>query len=156
RIMACLCELVPGTNGKAIVAAIDAVAHCCAQFACNGPFMLDCQIRNAAPGIEPIGGRECGRRANVEASAAAAANILLRRIGRQFQRGENCAEKEPGAELARYQIGVLALPPQSCGGSEGLFHERCRVDEYLYVAARVRKQPARQALEPRLDNVVIV
>ena len=82
--------------------------------------------------------------------------ILFASVGRQVQRGENCAEKEPRAELARYQIGMLALPPQPGGGGERLLHERCRIDEYLYGGARVREQPARHPLEPRLYDVVIV
>ena len=57
---------------------------------------------------------------------------------------------------ARHQVGVLALPADAGGGGQRLFHHRGGVDEHLHVAARLGDEPARQALEALLDDVVIV
>ncbi len=77
-------------------------------------------------------------------------------VRRQFERGEDRAEKQPRAELARNQIGVLALPAEPGGCRERLLHHRRGVDEHFHVAARLRDQPARELLQPRLDDLVIV
>ena len=51
---------------------------------------------------------------------------------------------------------MLALPTDTRSTGERLFHHRRGVDEDLHIAAGLRCQPARQGLEPRLDDVVIV
>ena len=58
--------------------------------------------------------------------------------------------------MARHQICMLALPAQTAAGGERLFHDRGRIDEYFHVAAGVGRQPARQLLQARFDQVVIV
>src|SRR5207302_9043435 len=63
-------ELVPGADGEAIVAAVDAIAHLGAQFARDRALVLDGEIRDAAPRIEPVGRRKRRGRADVEAGAA--------------------------------------------------------------------------------------
>ncbi len=55
-------------------------------------------------------------------------------VARQLQRGEDRAEKQPGAEFARHQIGVLALPAQSRRLRQRLFHHGGGVDEHLDLA----------------------
>ena len=82
--------------------------------------------------------------------------IGLGRVRRQVEGGEDGAEKQPRAEPARHQIGVLALPADAGRGGQRLFHHRGGVDEHLHVAARLRDEPARQVLEALLDDVVIV
>ena len=82
--------------------------------------------------------------------------ILAGVVRRQFERGEDRAEKQPRAELARDEIGVLALPAEAGGRGERLFHHGGGVDEHLHVAAGLREQPAGERLEPRLDDLVIV
>ena len=77
-------------------------------------------------------------------------------VARQFERGEDRAEKQPGAEFARHQIGVLALPAQPRRLRQRLFHHGGGIDEHLDLAAGRRDQPARQRLQPLLDQVVIV
>lgn len=49
-------KAVPRTGGKAIIAAVNAVAHRGAQFFGKRPFVFDRQIGNAAPRIQPVGG----------------------------------------------------------------------------------------------------
>ena len=127
-----------------------------AQFARDRALVLDGQIGNAAPRIEPVGRGKRRGRADVEAGAAGAAVSGSGCIGRQFERGEDRAEKQPRAVLARHQIGVLALPAEAGARGERLLHHRGGVDEHLHVAAGLRDQPARDRLQPRLDQLVIV
>ena len=47
-------ELVPGADELAVVAAIDAVAHQRAQLLGNGTRVLDGQVRDAAPCVQPV------------------------------------------------------------------------------------------------------
>ena len=149
-------EFVPRTNRQAIVAAVDAVAHQRPQFARDRAFVLDGQIRNAAPRIEPVRLGERRSRADIETGAAGAAIVGLGCVGRQIERGEDRAEKQPRAELARDQIGVLALPAETGAGRQRLFHHRRGIDEHFHVAAGVFDQPARDFFQPRLDQLVIV
>ena len=118
--------------------------------------VLDGEVGDAASRIEPVRRRECRRRADVEAGAAGAAMIAFGVVGRQIERGEDRAEKQPGAELARHQVGVLALPADAGGRGERLFHHRRGVDEDLDLAAGRVDQPAANRFEPRFDHVVII
>ena len=120
------------------------------------PLMLDGEIRNAAPRIEAVRLRKRRGRADVETGTACAATVRLRRIGRQIERGENRAEEQPRAILARDQIGVLALPAETGFFGNRLFHHCRGVDEHFHLAASIFNQPARDLLEPRLDQLVIV
>jgi hypothetical protein len=101
--------------------------------------VLDGEVGNAAPRIEPIGRRERRGRANVEAGLAGAAMVALRRVRRQIERGENGAEEQPRAEFARHQIGVLALPAEAGGRRQRFLHHRRGIDKDLDVAAGVRR-----------------
>ena len=56
-------------------------------------------------------------------------------VARQIERRKNRAEKQPRAELARYEIGMLALPAQSRRLRQGFFHHRRGIDEHLDLAA---------------------
>src|SRR5262249_57439346 len=86
-------ELVPRTHGEAIVAAVDTVAHERTQLTGDRPLVLDRQVRNAAPCIEPIGCRKRRGRADIEASAAIAAVVGFCGISRQIERSENRPEE---------------------------------------------------------------
>src|SRR4029079_2838062 len=93
---------------------------------------------------------------NIDAGAATAAMVLVRAVVGQLERGEDRAEKQPRAELARDQIGVLALPAKAGRLRERLFHDCRRVDEHLDVAAGLVREPARDGFQPRLDDLVII
>ena len=95
-------------------------------------------------------------RTDIETSPAGAAMVLFRRVRRQIERGEDRAEEQPGAVLARNQVGVLALPAQPGRFRQRLLHHRRRVDKDFDIAAGLLDQPASQRLEPRLDDLVIV
>src|SRR5947209_12937326 len=103
-------KLVPRTNRQAIVAAENPVADQRAQFVRDRPLVLDRQVGDAAPRIEPVRRRKSIGRARVEAAAALAAMVALGGIRSERQAEIDLAKKQPGAELARHQIGVLALP----------------------------------------------
>jgi len=81
QLAAGLGEFVPWTDRETIVAAVDAVAHQRTQFARDGALVLDGEIGDAAPRIEPVRRRESVGRADVEASVAGAAMIVRRRVG---------------------------------------------------------------------------
>ena len=97
---ACDCKFVPWTDREAIVAAIDPIADQRTQFAWDLPFVLNGEVGDAAPRIETIGRGKCCRWADLQTSATLAAVIAFGLVRRQFKRGEDCAEKQPGAELA--------------------------------------------------------
>src|SRR4029077_3009999 len=94
-------EFVPGTHGEAIVAAEDAVGHGLAKLRRDMSLMLDGEVGDAGARIELIGRDKGPGRANIEATAASAAMILLWRIGSDLDSGEDRAEEQPRAEVAR-------------------------------------------------------
>ena len=49
----------------------------------------------------------------------------------QLKAGVDDAEEQPIAMLAAQEIGVLALPADSGGGGQRLFHHRRGIDEDL-------------------------
>ena len=150
-------EFVPGADGEAVVAAIDAVAHRRAMLLGDRPAMLDGEVADAAPRIEPAWCREGAGRADVEAGAAAAAPILARRIGRQVERRVDLAEEEPGAVLPAHQVGVLALPAQPGLLRQRLLHHRRGVHEDLHQRLRpAGDHPAGKGFEAGLHHVMIV
>src|SRR5690349_22566644 len=79
-------ELVPGADRKAIIAAIDAVAHERAKRRVDVSFVLDREIGDAAPRVQAIGRGKGARGTNLEAARALTAMIALGRVGRKVQR----------------------------------------------------------------------
>jgi hypothetical protein len=77
-------------------------------------------------------------------------------IARQVGGGEDRAEKQPGAELTRDEVGMLSLPAEARRLRQRLFHHRRGIDKYLDLATGFVEQPSRQRLQPLLDQVVIV
>ena len=149
-------EFVPRANRQAIVTAIYPVAHGHAKLGIDMPLMLDGEIGDAAPRVEPVGAEKGIGRADVEARAALAAMIGLGGIGRQIEAEINLAEEQPGAEIARDEVGVLALPAETGLRGQRFFHHRRGVDEDLQFAAPARNDLLRQSLEAPLDQLVIV
>ena len=90
--------LVPRADGEAVVAAVDPVAHQRPQLARDRALVLDGQVADAAPRIEPVGRREGVGRADVEAAAAAAAMVALGLVRRQ-RRGRSGSR--PGTARSR-------------------------------------------------------
>jgi hypothetical protein len=149
-------KLVPRTDRETIVATIDAIAHGGAKFARDVALVLDGEIGNAAPRIEHIRRGERARGTDIHAAPAGAAMIGRRRVRRQRKRREQRAQKEPGTEVARDEIGVLALPAETCGFGQRLFHDGCGVDEDLDLTSRLAHEPACERLELLFHHLVIV
>jgi hypothetical protein len=112
-------ELVPWAGREAVVAAVDAIAEQRAQRLVDRSLVLDRQIGDAPARVDPVRRREGVGRAGVEAGAALAAmvgfGIVIRQLGRQQQ----LAEEQPGAVVARHEVGVLALPTQPAACAAG-------------------------------------
>src|SRR3984957_14540158 len=119
--MAGLRKLVPWADRQAIVAAIDAISDRLTEFARDRSLAFDGEVGNTTPRIELVGRREGGCRAGVEAGLARAAVIAIGFIARQIGIGEDRAEEQPRAELARHEVGMLALPAQARGLGQGFF-----------------------------------
>ena len=67
-------------------------------------------------------------------------------VGRQLERGEDRAQEQPGAELARHEVGVLALPAEAGLLGERLLHHGGGVDEHLHVGrTRLRRAVSQRA-----------
>src|SRR5438067_977311 len=105
-------ELVPRTHQLAVVTAVDAIADRLAQLNRNGAVVLDGEIGDAAPRIQPPGGDDRTGGAGRDARLAAAAVGAGALIHRQGQVRQDLAEKEPRAPLARDEVGVLADPAE--------------------------------------------
>ena len=107
------CKTVPWTYRGAVVTPVDAVADEWTEFFRNRTFEFDGEIRNAAACVQMVRGRDGCRRADVDASAAAAAAVFRGFVGFQFEGGEGDAEKKEGAELARDEHCTLSMPSDS-------------------------------------------
>ena len=120
-------KTVPRAHRQTIVATKNAVADGRAQFDGDGAFQFDGQIGNAAAGIQlerrsnGVGG------AGGEAAGAFAAMIFLRRVGFQFQGGDNFRQENPVAEFAADDIGVLADKAQTGELGEVTLQQRAGV-----------------------------
>ena len=86
RLRCGLRELVPRADREAVVAAIDAIADRRAEFVRDRPLVLDGEIGDAAPRIEPVGRGKGVGRADVEAGAARAAMVVLGARRRRVRR----------------------------------------------------------------------
>ena len=103
-------ELVPRADGQAVVAAIDAIADRGSKLPRDRALVLDREIGDAAPRVEPIGRRERACRTRVEAGAALSAMVRFRRVGRQLEVGEDAPRnsQEPNSRDTR----LVCLPCQ--------------------------------------------
>src|SRR5690606_22154205 len=123
-------ELVPGTHQLAVVAAEDAVADRRAQLLRDPAVVLDGQVGDATPRIQPVGRGDRPGRTGGDAAAAGAAMRAGRRIHRQRQVQVNLAEEEPGAAVLVDQAGVLADPAQPGVAPQCALQHRRRVHEH--------------------------
>ena len=105
-------ELVPRAHRQAVVAPVDAVAQAAAELLRHRPRMLDRQVGDAPPRIEPERRGEGVGRARPLAGVARAAGLRRRHVRRQRQRRVDRAQEQPVAVLAADEVGMLPLPPQ--------------------------------------------
>src|SRR5438046_1261933 len=120
-------ELVPRTHQLAVVTAVDAIADRLAQLNRNGAVVLDGEVGDAAPRVQPPGGDDRTGGAGGDARLAAAAVGAGALIHRQRQVRQDLAEKEPRAPLARDEVGVLADPAEPGIAGQRLLEHRRRV-----------------------------
>jgi hypothetical protein len=116
--------------------------------------MLDRQVGDAAPGIDPVRPVERLGRADVEAASAGPAMLAMvgRRVRLQLEAGQNDSEEQPAAMLAADEVGMLALPADPGGLGEGLLHPRRGVDEHLELGRRFADAAAaNRAFLPRAE-----
>ena len=126
---AALGEFVPRADQLAIVATVDAIADQWPQLERNRPGMLDGEVRDAAPCIQPVRRNDGLRRADVDAGGATAAMRRDRLARRQGQVDINFAEEKHRSGFTVQQQRVLAAPAlPASGGQLGLQH-RGRVGE---------------------------
>ena len=156
RLTRRLRELVPRADRQTIVAAVDAVAHQRAQFARDQALVLDRQVGDAAPRIEPIGRRKRPGRADIETAPARAAMVGSGASG--GSQGSDRSRRGTATSRSWRETRLVCLPcqpmPARCG--QRLFHHRRGVDEDL---ERARPSPGdriARALQPRFDEIVIV
>ena len=107
--------------------------------------------------IELVGRREGVRRADVQAGPAGAAMVLLRRVGRQGQVGQDDAQEQPGAER-RGKPGWCACPASRApAASASGFSIRGAVSTNTFTSQPAcGLERAGQRLQPSLDQRVIV
>ena len=120
--------------------------------------MLDRQVGNAAPRIDPVRPDERLCRAGVEAARARPAmlSVVGGDVRFQLQAGQDYAEEQPAAMLPADEVGVLALPANPRRLRQRLFHDRRGVDEDLQLRWRLGDDEPRQRLQRLLDRLVIV
>src|SRR5579862_3206542 len=94
--MACRArELVPGTHQLTVVAAVDAVAECRPQLLGNGAMVLDGEVGDAAPRVEPVWCDDRPGGAGRDARLAGTAMSTGALVDGQRQVRQDLAEEEP-------------------------------------------------------------
>src|SRR5437763_218741 len=150
RVRRRLREFVPRTDQLAVVAAVDAIADRFAEPLGDGAPVLDGEVGDAAACIEAPGrddgSRGAGRNAGLTASAVGAGGL----VRRQRQVRQDLAGKEPGAAMARDEVGVLADPAESGVAGERLLEHRRGIDahpvaEWPDVLLKLRGEPGESA-----------
>src|SRR5687767_12327937 len=95
-------EAVPRADKLAVVAAVDPVADERAQLLGDRAFVLDREVRDAAPGVELVGAADRLRGTDLDAALTGAAMVLLPRVEREGKIAVDLAEEEP--EIGRAHV----------------------------------------------------
>ena len=147
---------IPRTHDLTVVAAIDTVADERSQRFRYRATQFDRQIRDAAPGIDPVGGDDGPRRTGVDARGALTAVVADRRIRGQRQIGQDLAEEEARTGIAIEQQGVLASPAQPRALTDRDLHQRRRVDDDAPLVRLIFRDAQGEPLEALAQHLVIV
>lgn len=126
--LAFLGKSIPRAGLKAVVAAEDSVADGGAQFLGDRAFEFDCEVGDAAAGVEDKGLRDGLGGAGGDAALASAAAVFFRRVGGQFGGGEDFGEEEPVAEGAADEVGVFSDEADASALGEVSFKDGAGVD----------------------------
>ena len=149
-------EAVPGADGEAVVAAVDAIAHRRAQLVRDRARDARSSDRRCSAWHRAGTARERRRSGSRQAARAGAAAIRVRRVGREVERGVDLAQEQPGAVRARDEIGVLALPADARRLASGFSITGAVSTNTFTPAPEARDDELRQMLEHPLDHVVVV
>ena len=150
-------ELVPRADREAIVAAVDAVADQRAQLARDRALVLDGEVGDAAPRIEPVGrretprsGRRRGRRGRCRRSPAPAASGGSSSVVKIAPRNSH----EPNSRDTR--LVCLPCQPRPAAAASG-FSITAAVSTNTFTSPPACAISQRASvLQPRLDDLVIV
>ncbi len=119
-------------------------------------FQLDRQVGNAAARVQSIWLRDGAGRASGHATSATAAHRFLGRIRGQFERGEDLAEEEPGAEFSIEQHGALTVPSDPRFRREIALQHRAGIDVNFLLAAMPAQEVIERAQPGEHDLVIVV
>src|SRR5688572_17526070 len=101
------CVPIPGTHQLTVVAPVNAVAYRFAEHRGNRAARLDGEIRNAATGVELIGGNNRLSRTNIDAGSTGTAMRCDGFVHRQGYVGKYFTQKKVGSVLAIQDVRVL-------------------------------------------------
>ncbi len=93
-----------------------------------------------------------------DAAGAGAATVFFRRVGREFEGGEDFGEKNPVAEPAADEVGVLADEAQAGALGEVAFEQRAGVHVPQRAGSRAAElvDEFREGLEFFAEDVVVI
>jgi len=148
-------ELVPGTNGEAVVRNRRCDFLSRHAIRAGSALVFDGEIRNAAPGIEPIGFRKCRRRANIETA---------RQVPQWSTSGLSKGSSSVVKIVPRKSHDPCCAKPGWCAcpanraprPQRAAFHHRSSIDEHFDVAPACEMSHCAKLLRSLLDDVVII
>ena len=152
-------EFIPGADQLAIVAAVDAIAQQRAQLGRNGAGVLNRQVRDAAPRIQPVWRDDGSRGTSIHAGRAVAAVVAIGFWLRHGQRqiGKDFAQKEHGASLAVEQQGVLAAPALCAAAGQLSFEHGRGIGKHpIAHAPHMLLDPGSQLLQAGTQHLVVI
>lgn len=148
---------VPGANGLAIIAAVDAVSDQRTKRFVNGTGMFDGQVRNTPPSIQTLGRDNGLGGADVHAGLAAATVPTHRLGGRQCEIDIDLPQKEHRTSFTREHQRMFAAPALAAAGGELSLQYGRRICEHP-MAERTNGlgNPLLKFLKARSQHLVIV
>ena len=149
-------ELVPGADGEAIVAAIDAVADGGAELAGYRALVLDGQVGDAAARVELVGRRKRVGRTDVETAPAVAAVVGVGTIGRDQAVVRMTPRYSHEPWLRETRLVCLPCQPSPASAASGFSISGAVSTNTLTSPPDAACSAARGALQARLDDVVVV
>src|SRR5258708_1114523 len=105
--------VVPRTDVLADVDTKDVVYHLVSEFQRNLTTLFNCQVSDAAAGVQLARGDNGVRGTSVNASSATSAAVRYRDSWREIERSKYDSQKKEGAQLGMDQAGILANPTEA-------------------------------------------
>ena len=82
--------------------------------------------------------------------------VVALAVMRQFGGGQDRSQKQPRASLARYQIGVFALPSNPRHRRQRLFHQRRSINKHFHLGAGLGNKTASQLFQSSFDHLMVI